>query len=221
MKHTKLKVLLTCAAALLLSSCGGKITGSIGGTVTGLSGGTTVVLQNNGGDNLTVNANGTFAFATQIEAGSTYSVTILTQPLGETCSVQNPVGIVQQSIGNVSSVVVVCNVNISAANDVTGQVNGLNVGNTVKLVNNGTDTYSVTASAAGTTVFAFDQPLALGATYSVAVSANPSGQTCTLINGAGTITVNGEVPNPYTNPTTNVTAQNTTGIVAAITVTCK
>ena len=35
---------------------------SVGGTVSGLSG--TVVLQDNGGDNLTVTASDTFAFAT-------------------------------------------------------------------------------------------------------------------------------------------------------------
>ena len=87
MKYIKLKVLLTCAVALLLTSCGGKINATIGGTVTGLSGNTSLVLQDNGGDNLTVSKNGGFTFASQIEAGSVYDVTILTQPLGETCFV--------------------------------------------------------------------------------------------------------------------------------------
>ena len=39
---------------------------SVGGTVSGLSG--TVVLQDNGGDNLRVTANGSFTFATSVAA---------------------------------------------------------------------------------------------------------------------------------------------------------
>ncbi len=53
-------------------------------SVTGLSAGTTLVLQDNGGDNLSVIANGTFPFATPVNG--TYAVTVLTQPAGESCS---------------------------------------------------------------------------------------------------------------------------------------
>ena len=49
----------------------------IGGTVTGLSG-TPVVLQNNGGDDLTVNADGTFTFQTLGASGATHAVTVKT-----------------------------------------------------------------------------------------------------------------------------------------------
>ena len=41
---------------------------SIGGTVSGLSG--TVVLQDNGGDDLSVTANGSFTFATSLAGGA-------------------------------------------------------------------------------------------------------------------------------------------------------
>ena len=41
---------------------------SVGGTVSGLSG--TVVLQDNGGDNLSVSTNGSFTFATAVPAGA-------------------------------------------------------------------------------------------------------------------------------------------------------
>jgi hypothetical protein len=44
---------------------------SIGGTVSGLSG--TLRLQNNGGDDFDASAAGTFAFATQLVAGSSYA----------------------------------------------------------------------------------------------------------------------------------------------------
>ena len=47
---------------------------SVGGTVSGLSG--TVVLQDNGGDDLSVSAKGSFTFATKVADGSAYSVTV-------------------------------------------------------------------------------------------------------------------------------------------------
>lgn len=60
----------------------------VGGTVTGLTG-AGLVLQNNGGDDLTINANGTFNFATKIDSGSNYAVTVKTAPSSpiQTCTV--------------------------------------------------------------------------------------------------------------------------------------
>jgi hypothetical protein len=65
-------------AALLLSACLGSgvitittpTTYSIGGTINGLSG--TAMLQNNGGDNLTLSTNGNFVFATNINDSAAY-----------------------------------------------------------------------------------------------------------------------------------------------------
>ena len=58
---------------------------SVGGTVSGLSG--TVVLQDNGGDDLSVSGNGAFTFATRLPTGAAYNVTVKTNPSGQTCSV--------------------------------------------------------------------------------------------------------------------------------------
>jgi len=77
---------------------------SVGGTVSGLTG--TVVLRDNGGDNLPVAANGSFAFATKLTSGSAYSVTVLTQPSGQTCTVSGGTGTVGSA--NVTSVAVTC-----------------------------------------------------------------------------------------------------------------
>jgi hypothetical protein len=52
---------------------------TVGGTVSGLSG-SGLVLQNNGGDDLAIVADGSFTFATPLEDGSAYGVTVLTQP---------------------------------------------------------------------------------------------------------------------------------------------
>ena len=63
---------------------------AVSGSVSGLSG--TVVLQDNGGDDLTVSANGAFAFATKLASGAAYNVTVKTNPSGQTCSVANGSG---------------------------------------------------------------------------------------------------------------------------------
>ena len=80
------------------------VTYSVGGTVSGLSG--TVVLQDNGGDNLTVTANGSFTFPTQLASGAAYAVTVLTQPSGQTCTVSSGTGTVGSA--NVTTVAVIC-----------------------------------------------------------------------------------------------------------------
>jgi hypothetical protein len=77
---------------------------SVGGTVSGLTG--TLVLQDNGGDNLSVTANGPFTFPTKLTGGSAYSVTALTQPSGQTCTISSGTGTVGSA--NVTSVVVNC-----------------------------------------------------------------------------------------------------------------
>ncbi|HTX86911.1 MAG TPA: hypothetical protein VMC41_02505, partial [Candidatus Nanoarchaeia archaeon] len=77
---------------------------SVGGAISGLSG--SVVLQNNGKDNLTVSANGSFAFAIATTTGSAYSVSVLTNPSGQTCSVSSGSGTVASA--NVTTVSVSC-----------------------------------------------------------------------------------------------------------------
>ena len=85
-------------------SCDNVVTYSVGGTVSGLSG--TVVLQDNGGDNLSVTANGSFTFATTLTSGSAYSVTVLTNPTGQTCTVTSGSGTIASA--NVTGVAVAC-----------------------------------------------------------------------------------------------------------------
>jgi len=78
---------------------------TLGGTVSGLGAGKSVVLQNNGQDDLTISANGGFTFATALAANSTYAVTIKTNPAGQSCSLSQASGTV---LGNVSSVTLTC-----------------------------------------------------------------------------------------------------------------
>jgi hypothetical protein len=75
---------------------------SIGGTISGLTG-SGLVLQNNGGDNLSLSASGSFTFPTMLSNSSVYSVTVLTQPSSQTCSVSNGSGtVVSSSITNIT-----------------------------------------------------------------------------------------------------------------------
>ena len=85
-------IMLSVMALITVVGCGSgnstspqSATYTIGGTVTGLTG-AGLVLQDNGGDNLTVSANATsFTFSTAVASGGAYSVTVLTQPAGQSC----------------------------------------------------------------------------------------------------------------------------------------
>ena len=113
-KHLKLLPLLL--TVLMLAACGGGGDGgdpppppvsryTVGGTVSGLTG-IGFVLQNNGGDNLAISANAPFTFATSVTSGGTYRVTVLTQPLGQSCMVANGSGSIANA--NVTNVTVTC-----------------------------------------------------------------------------------------------------------------
>ena len=153
---------------------GGNAAGSysIGGGVTGLTG--TVVLENNGGDPLSMSANGSFTFDTLLAGGASYNVTVETNPAGQSCTVSNGTGTVASS--NVTSVSVTCG-SYSIGGGVT------NLTGTVVLENNGGDPLAVSSNGS----FTFDTLVAAGATYDVTVEINPSGQNCTVANGAGTV----------------------------------
>jgi len=81
---------------------------AVGGTVNGYSG-TGLVLQNNGGDDLSVGSSGAFAFATSLQTGATFNVTVKSQPVAtpaQSCSVANASG--TMATGAITNVVVDC-----------------------------------------------------------------------------------------------------------------
>lgn len=103
----------TLFATMLLSSCGGGSSNetatpryTVSGTVTGLSSGSAVTIQNNGVESVTVSSNSQFTFPTALAAGSTYAVTISSQPIDQNCIVSFGSGTV--AAGNVTNVVVQC-----------------------------------------------------------------------------------------------------------------
>ena len=177
-----------CGVLAALSACGGggsSSTYTIGGTVTGLSG-TGLVLQDNGGDNLQVAANGSFHFATALGNGAAYAVTVLTQPTGpaQTCTVTGGSGAV--SGANVTTVAVDCKA--AGSHAIGGTVSGLS-GTGLVLRDNGGDDLAVSANGA----FTFATPVNTGSAYHVTVAAQPGSpvQNCILMNGSAQGTVAG------------------------------
>src|SRR5437660_3779486 len=178
--------LLMASALLALSACGGRVGGgggagpgpalsfTIGGTTSGLGG--SVVLQNNGGDNLSISANGGFTFAAALTAYSSSAGTVLTRPAGQSCTVASGAGTVAGA--NITNIAVTC-----AANTFT-------VGGTVSEIGRascrerewGND---LTVSANGN--FTFSAPVAQGSPYAVTVLTQPAGQSCRVANDTGTV----------------------------------
>ena len=81
------------------------VTYTVGGTVSGLAG-SGLVLQDNGGNNLAVSANGSFTFTAALASGTTYGVTVLSQPTNpsQTCSVTGGSGTVTNATINTVAV---------------------------------------------------------------------------------------------------------------------
>lgn len=86
-------------------SSGPTATYTIGGIVTGLNS-SGLELQDNGGDNLSIAADGTFVFPTALLTGAAYSVRVLKQPSIQVCKVSGASGNV--ATANITNVLVVC-----------------------------------------------------------------------------------------------------------------
>jgi hypothetical protein len=152
---------------------------TVGGTVTNLNG--SLQLQNNGGDTITISANGTYAFPNPIANNGGYNVTVLAQPTyppaQQTCTVVNFQGTVMNT--DVTNVDVNCTTNTF---HVSGSSSG--VSGTIVLQNNGTDDITQTSSGP----FMFATAIASGRPYAVTVSQEPLMLGCRVMNASGTIT---------------------------------
>ena len=184
------------AASLVAAACSGPVGGTsgggggggtggagpftIGGTVTGLTG-TGMVLQNNGGDSLTISGNGSFTFATKITSGGAFSVAVSTPPSNptQTCTVAGGSGI---ATANVTTVQVTCSTGTVAIGVTVAGLSGTGL-----VLQNGTDFLTITGT---TTTTQFKNAIPFGQTYNVVVSQQPTSpaQTCTVTNGTGTAT---------------------------------
>ena len=128
--HLKLKTAIinfsaTNIAGVSFRNFSVEVLSSVGGNVSGLAAGEAVTLINNGSDNKTVSANGSFTFDTFLESGSSYSVTVGTNPPGKICSVTRGSGTV--GVSNVTNVAVACAVpapTVSSVSPTSGTTTG-------------------------------------------------------------------------------------------------
>ncbi|HEU5435149.1 MAG TPA: hypothetical protein VFU95_01925 [Telluria sp.] len=192
MKSLFLRTGAALACALTLASCGGS-GGSLllGGTVYGLTK-DGLVLQNNGANDLTVAANATtFYFTNLIGNDTDYNVTIKSSPSSAVCKV-NSGGTGRSSTYDVTTVIIVCATNTynlsGSVSNLTGDglvlINGQDRVAVPKGATSFTFTTSTTASN-GTTTFA--GKVGDGSPYGVTVLTQPTGQTCTVTNGTATM----------------------------------
>lgn len=172
-----LLVAMTCGAGLV--ACGGitETFGSVSGTLSGMDAGQQTTLQNNGGDNIVVTANGPFVFPTQLRSLALFSIAVISQPNNQFCTVIRPTGVIPTDGLKADVTKVSC-----AANSLGVTVTGLAAGNSVSLANAAT---TLTASANGLASFS---GILVGATaYAVTITTQPTNQTCTLTNASGSI----------------------------------
>ncbi|HMA95091.1 MAG TPA: hypothetical protein VKP30_20510, partial [Polyangiaceae bacterium] len=179
---------------------------SIGGRVIGLASGEQLILQNNGGDDLTVKADGSFVFATRVASAKSYSVTLLSMPLAQTCTVSGGVGTVGSA--DVTGV----SVNCSTLRMVGGTVTGAS-GSSGLVLRNGSEDLTVTVPG----TFAFRTPLVDGTAYDVSVVSQPISpwQTCTVMGGKGIVS-GGDIKSITVacTPDAHTVNVNVTGLVA-------
>lgn len=154
---------------------------AVGGTVSGLAAGASLVLQNSGADDVTLSTDGSFVFPSLVRSGSTYAVTVKTQPAmpSQTCAVTRGAGTVGGA--NVGDVGVACTTNkYFLRGTLTGLPSGtLHIQNSAILAD---------LILPGNGPFAFPNPVPSGSHYDVGVVVQPDRiLRCRVRNGVGTV----------------------------------
>jgi hypothetical protein len=169
--------LRTIAALLLttgLAACGSKASYDVSGTLVNLTN-SGLVLANNG-DTVSPAAGATsFTFPNEVDYGTSYDITIQTQPNHMTCTVTYGSGSAGHTVEIAATVTCVQN-----SYAVGGTISGLSVAGLV--LSNGSDTLTPAAEA---TTFTMPTAVYDGATYGITVLTQPTGLTCTVANGTG------------------------------------
>ena len=153
-------------------------------TVSGLLGGS-VVLQNNGADDLTFNSDGSQSFNTSVAYTADYLITVLTQPSSpsQNCTVTNASGTINGS--DISDVNVDCEI---IQYNVGVDVTGLASGTTLSLLNN-----SEALDVTGNGLSNFATVINDGSAYTVSITAQPTNpnQECLITSANANGNLNG------------------------------
>lgn len=156
---------------------------SIGGSLSGLAEGSHIVLQNNEGDELVLNADGIFTFSEFLVDESDYQVSIvsLETTANKVCTLSNQSGTLSgEDVNNVDIICVDTYL-------VGGHVIGLEAGNQIALSINSSPDLGISENGD----FVFSERIPDGANYTVRVVSQPASgqQLCSV--GAGTGQVEG------------------------------
>ncbi|ARU55010.1 hypothetical protein OLMES_0923 [Oleiphilus messinensis] len=149
---------------------------TVGGQITGAN--SDIALRLNGGIAF-VFSNGAFSFNQKLQSGTTYSVSLVSEPAGQSCEITNGSGSISAS--NITNVSILCDDIAATEQLVGGNISGLS--GAVELTLNGAS--SITISSNGS--FQFSDVLLTGESYSVTVTSQPNGQSCSVGNSSGTI----------------------------------
>ena len=200
----------------ILASCGTSpgYSYTVGGTVSGLAG-SGLVLQNNGGDDRSLSANGAFSFPTPLSDTSAYTITVKTQPTtpSQICTVNNGTGTINGEPAG--DVVVNCMTgSASIAFSSSGAAEFAYVEKTNGTISDGTisayaiNTTNGTLSPLGTPVAAGKFPASITVAGGFAYVANMSDNTISAYTiSGGTLAASTITPTVTagTNPTSIVT----------------
>jgi len=151
--------------------------------VSGLSDGI-VQISLNGGDPVSISGDSaSFDFDEELTYGDNYQVTIVTQPVGQTCVISNGSGRVT---GDVTDVAIDCTLHEHTVSGTSSTIvtPGLSDG-VIELSLNGNTPIEV---AGGDSTFTFPNTVTFGDTYEVTIAQQPVGQTCVLEGGTGRVT---------------------------------
>lgn len=187
-------IYLAPVTLLALASCGGGGGGSGSNTtlttystlsvnVTGISGVTNAasgVVLRNGGDtitNPTITAPGVYAFAHQVPSGSTYNISVLSQPTPtQLCTFAGGKTTLTATMPTTNTTV---NMSCAPAFKIGGNISGINSDGLV-LQNNGKDNLQIYAASGSSQTFTFSTPVT--SSYNVTMLTPPLGvgQTCSI-----------------------------------------
>ncbi len=130
---------------------------------------------------MALDSNGLFEFSQTLTTGNSYNVTVISQPDGLSCEVENGLGTMADSA--IDNIIVSCQiVVVENSFNVGGILTGLESG-LVTLSNNGVDPLELNADGA----FVFNEKILTGNPYQVTLSSQPEGYSCEVQNGSGII----------------------------------
>ena len=180
MKSSFLRPAVALALAVGLAACGGTATFDVKGTVTGQAY-AGLVLTNNGVDLPIALGTTTYSFPGSLEYGESYNVLVKTNPPHQTCEADERYNADTAGRTAAINVPVACFVNTYT---VGGKITGLTAEGLV--LTNGT-TGGTVAAVKDAVVFTFATPVAFNQSYGITVLTQPTGQTCAVTNGVGTM----------------------------------